>query len=159
LSADPADVPESEIEATIATPRRRQIVATLRAIRDAQFRRRVLRAYGHRCAFCGLQLDLLDAAHVLPVDQPDSSDATHNGVGLCALHHRAFDRALVTFDERYQVMVNEDRIAELTAASRAAGLPEFRAALRPSLWLPADQRDHPLDRFVTAANRVRRWPD
>jgi putative restriction endonuclease len=157
ISEDPQAVADTEIDAAVAPARRVEIVETRRAARDAQFRRKVLTAYGNRCAMCGLQLRLLDAAHVLPVDQPGSTDDTNNGVALCALHHRAYDRALVAFDPAYAIHVNAKQVAELTSLSFAGGFRQFEAGLKPNLLLPPDPRDHPRRAFVVEANKVRRW--
>ena len=157
ISEDPYAVRVADITSAVARDRRIEIVETRRAVRDAQFRRRVLNAYGHRCAMCGVQLRLLEAAHVLPVEQVGSTDDTDNGVALCSLHHRAYDRALITFDPEYLIRVNEKHVAELTGAALVGGLREFRLALKPSLLLPADPRDHPKPSFVNEANRVRGW--
>jgi putative restriction endonuclease len=158
ISEAPEAVADADIDATVAPARRVEIVETRRAARDAQFRRKVLTAYGHRCAMCGVQLRLLDAAHVLPVGEPGSTDDTNNGVALCALHHRAYDRALVAFDPAYAIRVNEKQAAELIALSLSGGLGQFRAALKPNLLLPPDPRDHPRPALVRAANRARGWP-
>jgi putative restriction endonuclease len=157
ISKDPEAVADTDIDAAVAPARRVDIVQTRRAVRDAQFRRKVLTAYGHRCAMCGVQLRLLDAAHVLPVDQPGSTDETNNGVALCALHHRAYDRALVAFDETYAIHINAKQVAELTALSLAGGLRAFRAALKPKLLLPPDPRDYPRQSFIVAGNKARGW--
>lgn len=157
ISEDPEAVADSEIDATVAPARRMEILETRRAARDAQFRRKVLSAYGHRCAVCGVQLRLLDAAHVLPVDQPGSTDDTNNGVSLCALHHRAYDRALIAFDPDYIIHVNTKQLADLTERSLAGGLRQFRAAMKPSLILPPNPRDHPKRNFIVAANKARGW--
>jgi len=158
ISEDPAAVPDADIDAAVAPARRVEIVETRRAARDAQFRRRVLRAYENRCAVCGVQLRLLDAAHVLPVDQPGSTDDTNNGVALCALHHRAYDRALIAFDPTYAIQVNKKQVDELTSLSLAGGLRQFQAGLKPSLIMPADPRDYPRKAFIAAANKARGWP-
>lgn len=158
ISADPEAVAEADIAAVIAPQRRVDIVQTRKAVRDAQFRRRVLAAYEHRCAMCGVQLRLLDAAHILPVDQSGSTDDTTNGVALCALHHRAYDRALVCFDPHFSIKVNDKQINELSDLSLTGGLRQFRTALKPSLLLPANRRDHPQRAFVVAANKARGWP-
>ena len=157
ISEDPAAVPDAEIDAAVAPARRVEIVETRRAARDVQFRRKVLRAYENRCAVCGVQLRLLDAAHVLPVDQPGSTDDTNNGVALCALHHRAYDRALIAFDPTYAIKVNRKQVDELTSLSLAGGLRQFQAGLKPSLILPADPRDYPGKAFIAAANKARGW--
>lgn len=104
---------------------------------------------------CGVQLQLLDAAHILPAAHPASTDGTNNGVALCVLHHRAFDRCLVTFDATFRTRLNEAGVLRLTNLD--GGLQAFRESLRPVLRLPADRRDRPAPRFVAAANAARGW--
>ena len=157
ISEDPEAIADADIDAVVAPTRRVEIVETRRVARDMQFRRKVLTAYGHRCAVHGVQLRLLDAAHVLPVEQPGSTDDTNNGVALCVLHHRAYDRALITFDPAYVIQVNTKQVAELTTLSLAGDLRQFRAALKSSLILPPDPRDHPKRAFIVAANKARGW--
>jgi len=106
---------------------------------------------------CGVQLKLLDAAHILPAAHPDSTDQTSNGVSLCALHHRAFDRALVTFDDTYKVLIDEHQVSEFETTGHDGGLKEFRSALRPILILPPDKKDKPDPKFIAASNAVRGW--
>jgi putative restriction endonuclease len=157
ISEDPEAVTDTDIDAAVVPARRVEIIETRRAARDARFRRKVLTAYGNRCAVCGVQLRLLDAAHVLPVEHAGSTDDTNNGVALCALHHRAYDRALIAFDPTYTIHVNAKQVAEMTTLSVAGGLSSFRAAMKPSLLLPPDSRDHPRKDFIVAANKARGW--
>lgn len=157
IGEDPDEVTDEEIDAQVAEPRRCAVISTKRALREIDFRDRVLTAYSHRCAICGVQLRLLDAAHILPVAHPDSTDATSHDVALCALHHRAFDRAFVTFGADFRVRVNGDMVEELKAADSAGGLEAFEKALRPILALPPDRKDRPAPAFVEAANALRGW--
>ena len=151
-------VRDAEITETVARKRRHAIVSTKRALRDINFCDRVLTAYGHRCAMCGLQLRLLDAAHILPVGCPDSTDGTNNGLALCTLHHRAYDRAFVAFGSDYRIHVNEGMAKELKATDHGDGLERFKQFLRPILILPPDKRDRPAEPFVQDANKLRGWP-
>lgn len=150
-------VPESAIH-TIPDARRREVVATIkRKYRQYDFRHRVLTAYNHHCAMCGVQLDLIEAAHILPVAHESSSDETSNGVALCALHHAAFDNNLVSFNEQYQIEVSDAVITILETKRRTSGLMEFRSNLKPALLLPADRRDYPKLEYVTQSRHIRRW--
>lgn len=151
------DMAETEVRGMVAEPRRHAVVAVRRALRESGFRNRVLSAYGHGCAMCGIQLRLLDAAHILPAEHPDSTDGTDNGVALCVLHHRAFDRTLVTFDAAFRTHVHDAMIERLAAENQDGGLAAFRRALRPILALPPDRRDRPGRRFVDKANELRGW--
>ncbi len=69
--------------------------------RDPRFREAVLRAYGYRCAVCGFDTRLgstligVDAAHV-KWHRAGGPDEVENGLALCALHHRLFDRGAYT---------------------------------------------------------------
>ena len=157
IGQDPASLTDTEITEDIAEPRRYAFVSTRKALRDIDFRDRVLTAYSQRCAMCGIQLRLLDGAHILPVAHPDSTDGTDNGVALCTLHHRAFDRSLLTFDPEYRILLNEEMLEELKSIDQARGYKKFKKVLRPILALPPDKKDRPAAHFIEAANELRGW--
>lgn len=89
-----------------------QALIVPRARRDPGFRLEILRSYGHRCAVCGYdgRLDgdgfAPEAAHVRWHSEggPDTLD---NGVALCALHHRAFDRGALGLSEDHRILVSQ----------------------------------------------------
>ena len=72
------------------------------------FRNAVFVSYEHQCAICNLSLvELLTASHIVPW----SHDATRradprNGLCLCALHDRAFDRGMITLDGHFRVCIS-----------------------------------------------------
>ncbi len=138
-------------------PRQMVIRRIARRYRAASFSGKVLSAYGHRCAFCRVQLGLLDAAHIVPVSVPGSTDEITNGVALCKLHHFAYDSNLVAFDRHYVIHVSESRVGELADAELDGGLRRFRNALLPELLLPANARNWPNTAYVQTALRVRGW--
>jgi putative restriction endonuclease len=72
------------------------------------FRQTVLTAYGNRCAVSGIdRLELLSAAHIIPWSQSEERRADpRNGIALSALHDRAFDRGLISFDEAGALLVS-----------------------------------------------------
>lgn len=154
IVANPAK-PEAAVAAATA-PRRVVLAQVARKLREAGFSRRVLRAYANACAMCGVQLRLIDAAHIIPVAKANN-DATSNGVALCALHHRAFDRALVSMDEKYRIVLNPDRLAALTAEHRVGGFPAFKKNLRAILALPPALNDRPNPDHIREGNRARGW--
>ena len=157
LSEDPDEVADEEIDEEVSSKRKFAVLSTKRALRALDFSRRVLSAYEHRCAICGVQLRLVDGAHILPVAHPDGTDQTANGVALCALHHRAYDRGLVTFDSTFDVRINEPLVEALVDVDRGDGLRGFRKALRPIILVPADRRDRPAAKFIQKANHLRGW--
>jgi len=107
------------------------------------FREAVLDAYGHACALCGYDVRLgnaelgLGAAHIRwrPAGGPDR---VTNGLALCAIHHRAFDRGGVSLDHNYRILVSNRLAGRVgldewfrSLAGREARLPKD-AALAPS---------------------------
>jgi putative restriction endonuclease len=157
IAENPLDVQEADLLTQVPAQRRHAMTTTLRLLRDRRFGERVLEAYGHRCAFCSVQLRLLDAAHILPVAHPDSHDEVTNGVALCALHHRAYDGSLVTFDTKYDIRINVDLLAEVLAENKAGGLPSFRSALHKTLRLPVTSVQRPAMQMIEKANALRGW--
>lgn len=74
------------------------------------FRRAVLSSYDSACSICGLDIrPLLTASHIKPwsVDESVRTDP-QNGLCLCAIHDRAFDRGLVAVSDELRVIVAED---------------------------------------------------
>ena len=80
--------------------------------RDPKFRQNILEAYKHRCAICGFNIKLgdrpvaLEAAHIR-WRMADGPDKPENGMALCTLHHKLFDRGVFTLSERLEVQVSE----------------------------------------------------
>jgi len=77
-----------------AAAQRARRAATM-LVRDARFSRHVIAAYDARCAMCGLDADLVQAAHIYPAAASGSHDAPWNGIALCPNHHLAFDRHML----------------------------------------------------------------
>ena len=143
---------------TIPNKERRIILSQIaRKYRAQDFRRRVLGAYEHHCAVCGVQLELIDAAHIVPVADPASTDETSNGLALCKLHHAAFDRNLVSIDENYKIELSETEIARLENVNLAGGLSGFKKHLKSAIILPADRRDYPNPIYIKQARSIRKW--
>ena len=148
---------DADIDA-IADPKRRKVIATIvRKYRASDFRQRVLGAYNRRCSMCGIQLELIEAAHIVPVASDEGNDDTNNGIALCKLHHAAYDRNLVCFDERYRIEVSDSAVTQLHEARLDGGIAKFCKALRPALILPSDKRDYPSPAFIRRAREIRKW--
>ncbi|WP_306047823.1 HNH endonuclease [Nioella sp. MMSF_3534] len=127
------------------TARDRVTQITNRAIRDRNFRKTVLRAYGERCAITGLRLingggrAEVEAAHIRPVEH-DGPDIVSNGIALSGTAHWMFDRGLVGLDDDMTVLV-----------SRQANDPDaVRSMINVTAKLIAPQRlaDRPRAEFV-----------
>jgi putative restriction endonuclease len=80
-------------------------------VRDQGFRRAIVTAYEHRCAFCGIRMRTADghtavaAAHIIPWSISYDDDV-HNGLALCHLCHWTFDEGLMTVNGRYQLQTS-----------------------------------------------------
>jgi putative restriction endonuclease len=104
-----------------------------------------------------VQLNLTDAAHIVPVSHESSVDKTYNGLALCALHHRAYDQSLVTVWEDYAVRVSQTEEMRLSAIARGAGMEAFREGLLPSILLPPAVLDRPHAEYIRLGNNIRGW--
>jgi len=83
-----------------------------KARRDPLFRNKILRAYENRCAVCGFDVRLdyypvaLEAAHI-KWHQAGGPDEEHNGIALCNMHHKLFDRGAFTLSGDMEILVSD----------------------------------------------------
>lgn len=90
-----------------AVDRRYAVVERRVRLHQWRFRGIVLPAYDHRCAICALREErLLDAAHIVEDLETRGEAIVSNGVSLCSIHHRAFDKDLVGISPDYEVHVS-----------------------------------------------------
>lgn len=150
-------IPNTEILQQVSAPRQEVIQTISKRQRDNSFRARVLRAYNYRCAFSGIQLRLVDAAHILPVACENSTDETSNGIALSVIHHQAYDKGLITFNKKYQILFKESEVNKLQELNLHGGLEQFISGLRPILDVPPAISDRPNMAFVQMANQLRGW--
>jgi putative restriction endonuclease len=115
-------------------------------VRDERFRRRVISVYGGRCAFCGMDSGLVEAAHIESV-AAGGPDLIVNGLSACPTHHAAFDRGLLMVGANNAIELNEKRFRARGASDR--DLEQFRANIFPVLSVPAATEHRPdLDRLA-----------
>lgn len=87
------------------------------------FREKVLSAYKDQCALCRLKhRELLDAAHIIPDNEPDGAPVVKNGIALCKLHHAAFDNLFIGIRPDYKVIVMRDVLKETDGPMLRHGL-------------------------------------
>jgi putative restriction endonuclease len=116
-----------------------------RVVRDRNFRRSVLRAYGERCAVTGLRLingggrAEVEAAHIRPVEAA-GPDIVSNGIALSGTVHWMFDRGLLGLGEDLTIRVSRQ-------ANDADGV---KGLINPTgrLILPKATNDRPRPEFV-----------
>ena len=113
---------------------------TNRAVRDRNFRKNILRAYGERCGITGLRLingggrAEVEAAHIRPVER-DGPDIVSNGLALSGTAHWMFDRGLVGLADDLTILVSRhsNDIEAVTSMINSSGkiLVPDRLANRP----------------------------
>lgn len=82
-------------------------------IRNPQFREKILRAYEYSCAVCGFNVRLgnnlvgVEAAHI-KWHQAGGPDIEKNGIALCSMHHKLFDRGVFAISEENVFLLAEE---------------------------------------------------
>ena len=82
-------------------------------VRPSNFRRNILRAYEYRCAVCEFDVKLrdtpiaLDACHI-KWQKAGGPDEAVNGLALCVMHHKLFDRGAFTLSRQWQILVSDE---------------------------------------------------
>lgn len=127
------------------------ILATTKVRRgQALFRSAVLSAYRNRCCITGLaDPRLLIASHIVPWrDDPANRLNPTNGLCLNALHDRAFDRGLITFDGHLRLVLSphlavpEDSFAQTAFTTHAGMQITSPDKFAPDPALLAHHREH-----------------
>lgn len=110
-------------------------------VRHHAFGKRVREAYGHRCALCGIGINLVAGAHIFPASAPGSPDETWNGLALCGNHHTAFDNHDIWIDPKSGDVRLSPRI--LAEAEINDSVQHFVDATAKALTPPFDASDRP----------------
>lgn len=94
-------------EFAASTPTEAQRLVAVR-LRQRFFRLTILAGYGTKCCVCSLNCgSLLVASHIVPwAARPDLRVNPRNGLCLCAIHDKAFDRGLMTVTENLTVSLS-----------------------------------------------------
>jgi len=147
LMADQAS-PGLTVSESPAVVLRREYVtrAVMQRLHQQHFRRLVLKAYRERCAICTLgHVELLDAAHILPDLHPLGEPVIPNGLGLCKIHHSAFDANILGIDADARVHVRLDVLNEVDGPMLQHGL---QAVHDSTLALPKREEQRPNRDFL-----------
>jgi putative restriction endonuclease len=111
-------------------------------IRDAGFRRAVLKSYDQKCAVCGIKIQTIDghtvieAAHIVPWSRTHD-DRVQNGLSLCRLCHWNFDEGMMTVSKNYTIRLSK----QLTGYNN---IPAHLSTLESrSIFLPAENVMYP----------------
>jgi putative restriction endonuclease len=89
----PCDIPKGEVN------------------RGREFAKKVLDNYNHRCLFCDYYGVLnskyigIDAAHIVMFSR-NGPNVIENGLSLCTLCHRLFDRGVLSLDDSFKILIS-----------------------------------------------------
>jgi hypothetical protein len=102
-----------------------------------RFRRLVLANFRRRCCICGIaQEALLDAAHIRAhAEVPEGRASPANGLALCVLHHRAFDRGFLRIEADRTIIIPE-WVRALKEPSLKTALSAFHTRKATSPLIP-----------------------
>jgi putative restriction endonuclease len=112
--------------------------------RSSTWPQMIIAAWDRQCAFCGYDGQLggtvvgIEAAHVrwFNLGGPDSDD---NGLALCSLHHKLFDRGAIGLDRDHRIQVSASYSARTDSAKRVYDLHDSQLRPRRGTALPADE--------------------
>jgi putative restriction endonuclease len=122
-------------------------------LHQQQFRRMVLKAYREQCAICQLRhVELLDAAHILPDSDPRGEPVVSNGLGMCKIHHSAYDAQILGIDPDARVHIRVDVLQEVDGPMLRYGLQAVHGS---QLQLPRKEKLKPNRDFL--AERYERF--
>lgn len=104
------------------------------------FRKVILTSYANKCCICGMPIpDLLIASHIVPWrDNENLRVNPHNGLCLCALHDKGFDRGYFTISEDLKVIIGKAIRSYLPNSSVNNGFKiyEGQAVSLPDKFVP-----------------------
>ena len=105
------------------------------------FRKMVLENYGEKCCVTGLDIPaVLQASHISSWDKDAANRLNpENGLCLSATYHEAFDAHLISFDEKYRLVVSKSIKDHYTSAAAKSYFidREGQKIIMPVKFLPS----------------------
>lgn len=156
ILAEAARGSEVDLDHVAGQGRRQVVRRVIERVGQENFRTRVLTVYDYCCVVCDVQLELVEAAHIVPVPA-GGTNSTSNGLALCSLHHEAYDRALIGIRPDYSVATNTAALRRLRRLDLHGGWGSFEDRLREEIILPRREQDYPDPAALETGLRVRGW--
>ena len=107
----------------------------------------VLRAYEYKCAICSFDVRLrhepiaLDVSHI-KWEQAGGPHTESNGLAFCSIHHKFFDRGVITLSPQHKILVSE-------YANANVGLDEWLKRFnRKQINLPQRKSYYPDENYL-----------
>jgi len=97
----------AKFEKELPEGKEREVFAKVR-INQNFFREMILASYRNRCSICSLpEANLLVASHIVPWSINVSLRMNpQNGICMCSLHDKAFDRGLIAISDNYRLLIS-----------------------------------------------------
>ena len=146
---------DEDFTGSISLGKEQLVVTHTRYKRDPNFRKKVYEAYNNKCAMCGIQLELIEAAHIVPHSHESGTDDISNGIGLCSLHHTAYDKSLIYFEIDISIKINNNKMKYLEKMGLDGGYRKFEDLSFDKLRLPQNHILQPNLGNISLANQIR----
>lgn len=143
-----ADMAHGQADTRQVAEDRHEYETTRRLRRAAAFRTDVLSAYEEQCAVCSFQVRLrgdvlaVEAAHIHWLSHAGPSEV-RNGLALCALHHKLFDRGAFALQDDLVIRVSRHAAGQ----GQRDSLGRFDGV--PLRIVPKASEDRPAPEFLS----------
>ena len=118
-------------------------IVTIRSGQE-KFRQGVLTNFYNKCALCGISdIDLLEAAHILPFKENQHIKKISNGICLCVMHHTMFDKKYFAINGKYQIFITEKNMS-----IESKNLLQWGSIKKPRIELSSEYLDQSLANFL-----------
>jgi putative restriction endonuclease len=109
LNIDP-DAPDDEVHDPNSKDGQDRLREIKTRIGQRAFRRMVMRNYHHTCCITGLNIPILNrASHIVGwAERKETRMLPSNGLCLSATYDAAFDKKLISLDEKYRIIISKD---------------------------------------------------
>ncbi len=121
LMAPPSQ--EDELEDYVAAQRNSILVRRLD--RNSRFGPRIKQEYDNACAVCGVQMEIVEGAHIIPITEDNGKDEVWNGIALCPNHHKLFDAYAFVIKPTFRLQVNQPRLEFLRECNKEQGVQHY----------------------------------
>lgn len=79
-------------------------------IGQQSFRKNVLINFDYKCAVCRISdIELLEAAHIIPIEDKKLAGKTNNGICLCSNCHKMFDSGFFSFNDKNKIIISKEK--------------------------------------------------
>ena len=143
---------EQEILAGYQQQKRQVTYTQEKFVRSYKFRLHLMNIYDYTCCMSGLKTDpdigIVEACHI-EEHNLQGNDALTNGIPLCRNLHQAFDRGIISIDDKYQVLIKSAK--EFKESNSLYGIHQLA---EKKILLPKEEKYYPsLEKLADHRNK------